>query len=593
MTKTNDYTRNFKEFFRDVYLVEGDYVPRPLCPPFLSTWLDIAFPLPDGDPVASNIMDLRNKKQGKSATAGAVGLYMALRKPYSEVVIIAADKDQAKDRVLRSIKYAVEHGPLSDHAKVLKDAIEFDNKSVILAMPSDWQSSAGGNYSAVLFDELHAWTYESQRRIFDELIIPPTQKAGVRWVASYAGFEGESNLLKDWWKLAEQGQPISQELPIFHNKQASLLAFIDKGEASWRMPWMTTEYIDSIRTTERPNTFRRIWLNEWVSSESQFIPTGSWEACYSDEVKPLLPGQKRRIVVGADASTSRDLTALVGVEYNQKSASNDVVFTRVWKPKKGILRFGKPTIDLEETIGAEVIRLHKEGQLAAVILDPYQLHTLAIKWEKMGIKVIELAQNAGRVESDQALHDSIIGGSIRHYNDPVLNEHIKNAVAVETARGIRLAKEKTSQKIDGAVALSMALHGALDHRKILDQPKMGFVVDPFADWPPPDNAVYNPFVGWIPVENSLPHPEGVTWENCKFRQKGCLACIQELDELGFYEQCQEEEKEIIRAGYHTPAKDWKISQLSDNSFYNVNLEESRRDNAAAFIRKLQSKNRGQ
>lgn len=459
-----DYTKDFTAFYRDVFKCEGDYGPRPIVPGFLKTWLDVAFPLPEGDPMARTIMDLRSKKQGKSALAASVALYMASRKPYSEVVIIAADKDQAKDRVLRAIKYAVDNGPLSDNIKVYKDVLELENNSIIQAMPQDWQGASGGNYSAIIFDELHAWVYENQRRVFDEMVIPPTQKTGVRWVSTYAGFEGESQLLKEWWQLAEKGKQINKDLPIFHNEKASLLAFIDTGEASWRMPWMTSEYIDQIRITERPNTFRRLWLNEWVSSESRFLPEGAWDACYSEEVRPLLGGDNRKIVVGADASTSRDFTSLVGVEYNLKTKTNDAVFIRVWKPQKiAGIRLGKPTIDIEETIGEEVIRLFKAGQLHKVVADPFQLHTLILKWQRLGIKVIELPQTTGRVESDQALYDSIIGKTIRHYNDPILNEHIQNAVAVETPRGLRIAKEKTSMKIDAAVALSMALHGSLNH----------------------------------------------------------------------------------------------------------------------------------
>lgn len=59
----------------------------------------------------------------------------------------------------------------------------------------------------------------------------------------------------------------------------------------------------------------------------------------------------------------------------------------------------------------------------------------------------------------------MIARSIRHYNDPELNRHVQNTVAVETPRGFRIAKEKTSQKIDAAVLLSMALHGSLDQQK--------------------------------------------------------------------------------------------------------------------------------
>jgi hypothetical protein len=437
--------------------VEGDYGPRCVIPPFLATWLRVAFPLPDGHPAARNILDARSKKQGKSTLAAGVALYMATRQKYAEVVIVASDLQQSKDRVFRACRYAIEHGPLVGHARCFKDVIELNNRSLITAIPADWQGAAGGNFYAVIFDELHAWVYETQRRLFDEMIIPPTQPHGVRWMSSYAGWLGESNLLKEWWDRGLAGAKMSDDLPIFYAEPASLLAFVDTGPDSWRMPWMSDKYIQEIKTSERPNTFRRIWLNEWVSNESQFLPEGAWEACYSPDVTPLAADDKRRVVLGADASTSRDLTALVGVLPGKR---REVVFCRVWKPKKGTLRHGKPTVDLEETIGAEVLRMHKARQVLAVVCDPYQLHTSVIAWEKAGIKVIELAQNAGRVEADQALYDTVISRQIAHYNEPGLNEHMRNAIAVETLRGYRLAKDKTSMKIDAAVALSMASWGA-------------------------------------------------------------------------------------------------------------------------------------
>ncbi len=295
--------------------------------------------------MARNVLDARTKKEGKSAIAGAVALYMASRKPYSEVVIVASDKDQSRGRVLRAIKYGIEKGPLSAHAKIYKDAIELDNKSMIQAIPADWQGAVGGNYSAVIFDELHSWIYENQRRLFDELVIPPTQPEGVRWIASYAGWEGESELLWEWWNLALAGEKIHDDYPIYKNQAASLLAFVDTGPDSWRMPWMTSEYIEQTRTSERANTFRRIWLNEWVSNESQFLPEGAWDACVSPDLKPFGLGENQRLVLGADASTSRDFTSLIGAEYSRELNTTDIRLVRFWKPKKGLLRFGKPTID--------------------------------------------------------------------------------------------------------------------------------------------------------------------------------------------------------------------------------------------------------
>lgn len=496
MTNQVDYSRDFTAFFADMVAVEGAFGPRPLVPPFLGDWLKIAFPSPDGNPKARNIGDFRTKKEGKSALAGGVALYMASRKAYSEVVITASDIDQAKDRVLRAAKFAVEYGPLNNHAKIFKDTIELDNHSIIQAMPNDWQGAAGGNYSCVIFDELHAWIREGQRRLFDEMVIPPTQPDGVRWIASYAGWEGESLLLKEIWDRALLGDNVSKELPIYFNDKASLLAFVDTGEASWRMPWMTPSYIAETRESERPNTFRRIWLNEWVANESQFLPAGAWEACHDPDVKPIAPGENAKLILGADASTSRDFTALVGVQYNEPTNTSDVRLVRVWKPKSGILRRGKPTIDLDETIGQKVLDLHKQGQVQAVICDPFQLHALIVEWEKAGIRVIELPQSSGRVEADQALYDAVIARSIRHYNDPELNRHVQNTVAVETPRGFRIAKEKTSQKIDAAVALSMAHYGALDQQKA-GQYQVQAVPNPFYEY---NNLDYPD--GFIPKEST-------------------------------------------------------------------------------------------
>lgn len=459
-----DYTRDIVSFIRDLVPVEGSYGPRAVILPHLETWLYRTHSQPDGNPSARNILDARTKKQGKSATSAGVILYHASRQKYAECVIAAADQDQAKDRVLRAVKFAVGNGPLGAHAKVYRDVVELDNGSMIQALPMDWRGAAGGNYTCVVFDELHTYTLESQRRLWDELVIPPTQPNGVRWVASYAGYLGESVLLWDLWQKALAGVRDDGDLPIYHNDAASLMALIDTGPESWRMPWTQGEtgrrYIAETQANERPNVYRRLWLNEWVENESQFVTREQWQACYSPDVRRWCEGDTRRLVFGADASTSRDFTALVGCAWNELAQRTEAVFTRVWKPERGEFRGGKPTVDLSETIGAEVMRLHGLGAVDSVVYDPYQLHSVALSWQRAGISCVEMPQTAARVESDQALYDAIMGRTLAHCGDPVLTEHISNAVAVETPRGFRLAKEKTSRKIDAAVALSMANYGA-------------------------------------------------------------------------------------------------------------------------------------
>lgn len=537
-----DYSTDFVAFYRDLCPV--DYADaqtgyfgasKPIMPAFMTTWLNMAFPAPSGAPVTRNIADFRSKKQGKSTLAAGVALYMASRRDYSEVVIAASDQDQSRDRVLRSAKYAVEHGELSKHAKVYKDTIEFSNRSIIQAIPADWQGQAGGNYDAVIVDEVHAWIYENQRRLFDELIIPPTKPDGVRWLSSYAGFEGQSILLREWWDKALKGQRVNDELPIYMNPDAGILALIDTGEVSWRMPWMNPEYINQVREAERPNTFRRLWLNEWVSAESEYIPTETWYACYSPEVKPIEPGEHARMVLGADASTSRDYTALVGCVYNRKLKTVDVRFVKVWKPQKGLLRGGKPTIDLGETIGAEILKLNEAGQVDAIYYDPFQLHSIAVDLEHKGIRMKELPQTTGRIEADQSLYDAIIGKSIRHYNDHRLNDAIRDCIAIETPRGFRIAKEKTSQKIDAAVALSMAHFGCLQFQG--SHGDATFIPNIFYEYSEMPGKLAKAGDTYVFVdEGTKKHKPGVTWRTCRRRNAGCEACVNELNAEGFFDE---------------------------------------------------------
>jgi len=523
-----DYSKDFVRFFADLYVVEGAYGPRPIIPPFLRTWLRACFPLPSGDPAVRNVGDFRTKKEGKSALAGAVALYMATRKADSEVIIAASDVDQAKDRVLRAVKYALEHGPLAGHAKVYRDIIELDNHSFIQAIPADWKGAAGGNPCAVIFDELHAWTWESQRRLYDELIIPPTINAGVRWGASYAGWIGESLLLEELWAKALAGRQQVSDLPIYQNDDASLLAFVDVGEASWRMPWMTSEYIQQTQASERPNTFKRLWLNTWVSGEGEYLPVGAWAACFDENLRPVRPDERLPMVLGIDAATSSDHAGIVATIWNDQAQTIDVKFAKEWIPKRGFLRGGKPTIDLAETVGAEVLRMHQAGQIRKILCDPYQLHNLLIEWQKLGICVEEFSQTTRRTESDTSLFNIVTSRSIRHYGDKDLTQHINNCAALEGPRGMRIGKGgAASQKIDLAICLSMSAYGATSGKYGISV--MTAIPDPF-------ECSREELRLWAIHQgpHTATHPPGITHENCRKRNRGCPACIAEYEREGFF-----------------------------------------------------------
>ena len=99
-------------------------------------------------------------------------------------------------------------------------------------------------------------------------------------------------------------------------------------------------------------------------------------------------------------------------------------------------------------------------------MDPYQLARSAQTLQAAGLPVEEYNQTLNNLtEITEALYSVLTTRGIRLYNAPDLREHILNAVSVETPRGIRLSKQKTSRKIDAAVALSFSVLAAIQAGK--------------------------------------------------------------------------------------------------------------------------------
>jgi hypothetical protein len=129
---------------------------------------------------------------------------------YPEATCAANDFDQAQGRVFEALRRIIECSPaLRTEAKIVADKITFPAiGATITAIPSDYAGAAGGNPTISCFDELWAYTSERSRRLWDELIPPPTRKIACRLTCTYAGYEGESALLEELHKrgLASEGR---------------------------------------------------------------------------------------------------------------------------------------------------------------------------------------------------------------------------------------------------------------------------------------------------------------------------------------------------------------------------------------------------
>ncbi len=102
-----------------------------------------------------------------------------------------------------------------------------------------------------------------------------------------------------------------------------------------------------------------------------------------------------------------------------------------------------------------------------VEFDPWQMQSTSQRLMRRGVPMTEFAQTSSNLtDSSSNLYDLIKAQNLQVYADDDMRLSISQAVAVETPRGWRIAKEKQRHKIDVVVALAMACLGAVKQKLI-------------------------------------------------------------------------------------------------------------------------------
>jgi hypothetical protein len=173
-----------------------------------------------------------------------------------------------------------------------------------LAIASDAASAAGANPVITTFDELWGYTSERSRRLWDEMVPPPTRKIACRLTVSYAGFSNESVLLEE---LHNRGMALPEVAPSLRAGDGMLMAWHTEPIA----PWQTESWLAEMRRSLRPNAYLRMMANQFVSTESTFIDMAWWDACVGPAATPLVISVRCR---SPSASTPRS-SAILGVKF--------------------------------------------------------------------------------------------------------------------------------------------------------------------------------------------------------------------------------------------------------------------------------------
>jgi hypothetical protein len=365
----------------------------------------------------------------------------------AEATICANDLEQSIGRVFQAVKSIVEASPLlKSEAKITQDRITFPSiGATITAVASDFAGAAGGNANVASFDEAWAYTSERSRRLWDEMVPPPTRKIALRLTTTYAGFEGESTLLEELLKRGTAQPLVGKDL----HAGDGILCFLTHEPIA---PWQTQSWLDQMRQQLRANAFIRMIENKFVTTESTFCDMEWWDACVDPALRPeLLGGTMMPTWLGIDASVKHDSSAVVAVTFDDKTKKVRLVAHRVFQPTPD-----KP-LDFEATIESTVREFARRFSVRSVHYDPYQMAAVAQRLQASGIRMREYPQSVPNLTAmGSNLYELIKSGDLAVYPDDALRLAVSRTIALDTPRGIRLAKEKTSHKIDVVIALAMA-----------------------------------------------------------------------------------------------------------------------------------------
>ena len=445
------------------------------------------------------------RKNGKSELGAGVALYLLTEddEPGAQVYGAAGDKDQASI-VYRVASEMVKRSPyLSGKCKIIdstKRIIVPSTASFYRAIPADAATSHGFNASGTVVDEVHV---QPNRKLIDVL----TSSMGARrqpltFYITTAGYDRHSIC----WELHDYAGKVKSGViddPTF------LPVLYGAGEEdAWDDPEIWKKVNPSLgvtpklsfleqecrRARETPafeNTFRRLYLNQWTKQETRWLRLGAWDACSEKLDVELLEG--RGCYAGLDLASTTDIAALVLVfprEEQVGEVEDDDGITQsitrtvydvlpfFWVPGDSILeRSQRDRVPYDQWVKQGFIQA-TEGNvidykaIAAKLDDlaqTYFIHEIGFdRWgatqltqdlQDGGLEVAPIGQGFASMSAPtKELLNLVLGKRIVHGGNPVLRWMADNmVVSTDPAGNIKPNKAKSTEKIDGMVALIMAI----------------------------------------------------------------------------------------------------------------------------------------
>ena len=437
------------------------------------------------------------KKQGKSELAAAVALYLTCGDGEygAEVYGCAADRQQASIVFDVAVEMINQCPALKKRCKILasqKRIVYLPLKSFYQVLSAESYTKHGLNVHGVIFDELHA---QPNRALYDVMLTGSgdARKQPLYFLITTAGTDRNS-ICYEVHRKAEDVINGKKNDPTFY---PVIYGIKDDDDWTDEKNWYKanpsldiTVDIDKIRAAfnnakENPaeeNLFRQLRLNQWVKQSIRWMPMDKWNLCSYAVDKERLKG--RICYGGLDLSSTTDITAFVLVFPPEDEDGKYEVLPFFWLPEetlelrvrrdhvpydtwkaKGLIMTTEGNVVHYGFIEKFIEELGTQYNIKEIAYDRWGAVQMVQNLEGMGFTIVPFGQGYKDMSPpSKELMKLVLEKKIAHGGNEVLEWMVDNIyIKTDPAGNIKPDKEKSTEKIDGAIALIMALDRAIRH----------------------------------------------------------------------------------------------------------------------------------
>ena len=433
------------------------------------------------------------RKNGKSTLCAGIALYLlhADREPGAEVYSAAADREQAAIVFDVAKQMVLQSEPLRQRSEVYRRSmVVLESASSYRVLSADAFTKHGLNASGIVVDEVHA---QRNRELIDVLTTSVgSRRQPLEAYITTAGYDRKSIgfELHDYAIKVRDG--IIEDpafLPVIFAADENddwtderVWAKCNPGLGhSLKLDYLRGECAKAKSIAAYENTFKRLHLNIWTEQESRWIQLETWDACNA-AVPDLDELRGRRCWIGVDLSSTTDITAVVALVEDRddpdmfdvvpfffvpeerigERARRDRVPYDLWRDQGHLIATEGNVVDYD-AVRAKVNELGEILQIIEIPIDRWNSTGLQTDLGGDGFTVVPFGQGFASMSSPtKELERMLLDRKLRHGGHPVLRWMASNvAVMQDPAGNLKPAKNKSTERIDGIVALIMAIGRAI------------------------------------------------------------------------------------------------------------------------------------